>query len=340
MRAALPKAATLGAVSTLLFLPYFEASVVELPLAMPIPFLGTETVKFHPFGLLVMIAILFGTRVAENFARHEGIKPRLVTEFLAFATLLGLFVAAPALNTLFYYPGRLLEVFEDFKNIPETFGSVSSLQGLVDAFRTGFPHFHHIFSGISSFGGFIGVITAGFLWRRHRKMPLMPLADIVAFCFPFGWLFGRLGCTVAHDHPGRVTDFFLAFNPYEVGHAPYLPRHDLGFYEVLWCLTVIPLFLYLAKRPRPRGLFVALLPALYAPVRFFLDFLRTPPSVSGDVRYLGLTPGQFASLALMVAALATLRWVLTSPPVEVPDSMAYRAPDPEQAGEAPEASLA
>ncbi|WP_437593604.1 hypothetical protein [Sorangium sp. So ce1000] len=40
---------------------------------------------------------------------------------------------------------------------------------------------------------------------------------------------------------------------------------------------------------------------LYAPVRFLLDFLRIV-----DVRYAGLTPGQYGAIALFIAGLVLL----------------------------------
>jgi hypothetical protein len=42
---------------------------------------------------------------------------------------------------------------------------------------------------------------------------------------------------------------------------------------------------------------------LYVPARFGLDFLRL-----SDARYFGLTPGQYAGLAVFITALYTLRW--------------------------------
>jgi phosphatidylglycerol:prolipoprotein diacylglycerol transferase len=45
---------------------------------------------------------------------------------------------------------------------------------------------------------------------------------------------------------------------------------------------------------RPPGFYVGLLAIVYAPVRFLFDFLRIV-----DVRYGGLTPGQWGALAVM-----------------------------------------
>ena len=41
--------------------------------------------------------------------------------------------------------------------------------------------------------------------KYRKKMPLLPYANAVCFGLPFGWFFGRMGCFVVHDHPGRVV---------------------------------------------------------------------------------------------------------------------------------------
>ena len=88
--------------------------------------------------------------------------------------------------------------------------------------------------GLSSYGGFFGGILGCFIWSYRKKMPLLPYANAVCFGLPFGWFFGRMGCFVVHDHPGKVTDFALAVSDYRFGAPPFQPRHDLGFYEVLY----------------------------------------------------------------------------------------------------------
>ena len=43
----------------------------------------------------------------------------------------------------------------------------------------------------------------------------------------------------------------------------------------------------------------ALIATMYAPARFFLDFLRVPPEAGGDARYFDLTPAQYLSVVLL-----------------------------------------
>ena len=41
---------------------------------------------------------------------------------------------------------------------------------------------------------------------RTKTVKLPVPLDSVAYGMPVGWLFGRLGCFVVHDHPGHITD--------------------------------------------------------------------------------------------------------------------------------------
>jgi phosphatidylglycerol:prolipoprotein diacylglycerol transferase len=120
-----------------------------------------------------------------------------------------------------------------------------------------------------------------------------------------------MGCFVVHDHPGKVTDFALAVSDYQFGAPPFQPRHDLGLYEVIYSAAIIALFIWLERRSRrPVGFYCVLLPLAYAPVRFFLDFLRATPLEGGDIRYAGLTPAQWSSILMVCIGLAVWRFAL------------------------------
>jgi phosphatidylglycerol:prolipoprotein diacylglycerol transferase len=99
------------------------------------------------------------------------------------------------------------------------------------------------------------------------------------------------------------------------------PHFDLGLLELLYTIALAALFLVLDRRPRPTGFFVGLFFACYGPVRFALDALRT-----GDLRYFGWTPGQYASVAAALFGICLLFWVFqkagsresTAPPAAPP----------------------
>jgi phosphatidylglycerol:prolipoprotein diacylglycerol transferase len=75
-------------------------------------------------------------------------------------------------------------------------------------------------------------------------------------------------------------------------------RHNLGLEEALYTIVIAAVIARIARRGGGPGFLVGVLAILYAPFRFSLDFLRKV-----DVRYLGLTPGQYGSLLVLLAGV-------------------------------------
>jgi phosphatidylglycerol:prolipoprotein diacylglycerol transferase len=188
--------------------------------------------------------------------------------------LIGGFVMAHLVSVVFYFPERIKE---------------SPLVLL------------NIWSGLSSFGGFLGATLTFVYLTRREQIPPLRYADATALGLAIGWIFGRLGCTTAHDHPGRHTDFFLAVR------YPDGPRHDLGLYEMLFTVVLAVILFWYAKKPRAEGRLIGLFALLYTPVRFGLDFLRATDSARPDERYGGLTPAQYACLGGFALAVWLMR---------------------------------
>jgi len=269
-------------------IPYFQQPGYHL--------FGPLTV--HAFGTIVALAIIAGWRMVVARARAKSLDPELVQDLLSYVVLSG-FVVAHLYSVLAYFPRKamqdpllLLKFWED----------------------------------ISSFGGFAGGLLGLWLFFRFKARDVdattrLRYVDVIAYVFPFAWAIGRVACTVAHDHPGTVTSFplgislkspeaqaFITFFYREAGRLAELPPpailakmafHDLGWYEFLYmsCLMV-PAFLALGRKSRPPGFFPAAFLLLYVPARFLLDFLRI-----GDARYFGLTPGQYAGIAVFLASI-------------------------------------
>jgi phosphatidylglycerol:prolipoprotein diacylglycerol transferase len=255
-------------------------------------------ITVHAFGVIVALSVIVGWRMAVARSRTKGLDPGLFQDLLSYVVLSG-FVVAHLYSVLAYFPRKamedpllLLKIWED----------------------------------ISSFGGFAGGLLGLWLFFRFKARDVdaadrLRYLDVIAFVFVSAWAIGRFACTVAHDHPGTVTTFplgislkspeaqaYIASFYQEAGRLSELPPraelakmafHDLGWYEFLYmaCLMV-PAFLVLDRKPRPPGFFLIAFPLLYVPARFFLDFLRI-----GDVRYHGLTPGQYAGMAVFLAAV-------------------------------------
>lgn len=140
-------------------------------------------------------------------------------------------------------------------------------------------------------GGFVTAALAIGVYLHVKKLRYLPYGEAILFGLLPGWIFGRLGCTTAHDHPGKFTNFFLGVK------YPDGVRHDLGFYELLFtiALTVFVYRLDKINKHRFEGFYLAICLILYGIIRFFLDFLRV-----ADAKYAGLTPAQYVCIAISI----------------------------------------
>jgi len=271
----------------------------------PVPF------SVKPFGALVATGVYLGSVLATRQGKRLGLHDRVMTSFIAWVVGIG-FLGGHMLDVIFYYPGQVL-------------------RDPLSLFR--------IWEGLSSFGGFCGAIIGGFLWKLRYRADILPYADVIASSFPAAWVFGRMGCSVAHDHPGLPSDAWFAVQ------YPGGGRFDLGLYEMLLTIPLALTFLWLRKKPRPWGFYVGAITIAYAPVRFALDFLRVAEPIAEDgglvaavdPRYAGLTPAQWACFGLLALGLYFFSRALNS--AGSPRAFAVPPLPPALGGHAPPAAI-
>lgn len=226
-------------------------------------------IPIHPFGLLVATGIIVGNILARKRAHMLGI-PEQKFESLVFWTVGTGIVLSHVLDTIFYHPDVLVrDPLELIK----------------------------VWNGLSSFGGFFGAALGFWLYTRRAGIDRLRAADAIAYGLPVGWLFGRAGCAVVHDHPGRLSHSWFAVDFGQ--HPPGGVRFDLGLIEFLLTPLLILTVMLVARATTRQGAVIASLCLAYAPIRFGLDFLRAGPGEGGDPRYGGLTPGQWACFILL-----------------------------------------
>lgn len=228
--------------------------------------------SFKPFGTLVAMGVYLGAYLAVRHGRRRGLDEKKLISFMMWIGAMG-FIGGHVFDTLFYFPERVL----------------ADPLSLV-----------RIWEGLSSFGGFAGAFIGLLIWRALNREPSLRYADVVAATFPVGWWFGRLGCSLAHDHPGILSDAWLAVR------YPGGARLDLGFLEMLLTIPLAVLFLVLARKPRPWGFYLGSMCVAYAPTRFALDFLRIRQGAVADARYFELSPAQWGCFLLLGAGVAVL----------------------------------
>jgi phosphatidylglycerol:prolipoprotein diacylglycerol transferase len=266
-------------------IPYFQQ-----------PSLDIGPITIHAFGAIVAFAVFVGLLIGERRFTTLGLD-REVGGRMAWWTIVAGFLGAHLFAVLFYFPQLVVE----------------------DPLVLLRPWEH-----ISSFGGIFGGAAGMWLFFRFRApggIERLAYLDVAAFVFPMSLMIGRLGCALAHDHPGVVTSFPLAISLesaaaqdyitsvyVNAGRAAELPSgaalaqlgfHDLGLYEMLYLgLIVVPAMLFASRRPRASRSLLGTFALMYMPARFLLDFLRV-----GDARYAGLTPAQWVAVLAIVALM-------------------------------------
>jgi phosphatidylglycerol:prolipoprotein diacylglycerol transferase len=262
--------------------------------------------SFHLFGLLVATAIVFGWWIGFKRAARLGLDLGKLRSFTLSLLITG-FLVAHLVEQIFYHP-------DEVARRPWTL--------LIP------------WEGISSFGGFVGAVIGGFGWKfftwergffRLRKQPekVLGLTELMLQVFPIAWIFGRMGCAIAHDHPGhRVphgTFLSVAYPGFEgegkiqrLGPIDVIwgsaPRFDLGLLELLFTMVLSACILLTWSRRLKPGTYTAVVCLSYAPVRFVMDFYRD----SEELRHGGLTFAQWAIVALFLFGIGMAAYVVRS----------------------------
>lgn len=233
-----------------------------------IPYFEWTTIPLGPltiyvWGLFVALGFLFGAYIASWRARRLGLNEKIILDLTFWMMLAG--IIGGRLGYVFFYD------FGNFLQNPFSFFSIWD-------------------GGLSVYGGFFLSVAVGIWYLRKRNVDVMRYADVAIFGLPFGLWIGRIGCFLIHDHPGTATDFVLG-----VQYPDGVIRHDHGLYLSLNGLLLALLFLWISRKERPVGTYIAVFCVWYGIVRFFLDFYRAI-----DVRYGGLTPAQYFSIGLLL----------------------------------------
>lgn len=260
-------------------IPFFE---------QPSWHLGPLTI--HAFGVAVSLGLWAALTMLERRLAVASLDPVIVHRLGGWMLAAGI-VGAHLFSVILYFP-------EDLRTDPWLL--------------------LRVWDDVSSFGGMIGGLVGALLFFRLRAAHLgsrirLAYLDAIASVFPVGLAVGRLGCALAHDHPGVVTTSPLAISLESPTAQAYirgvyaaagraLPSdiramgfHDLGVYEFTFLLlVVVPAFIYWLRKQREPGFYLVAFAMLYLPVRFALDTLRV-----ADARYLWLTPAQWIAAATL-----------------------------------------
>jgi phosphatidylglycerol:prolipoprotein diacylglycerol transferase len=226
------------------------------------------------YGLLYVVGIFAGLRVALPYARSIGLDEDLAWSVFGPALVCGLlggrlyYVIQSDLGGYLREPWRILATWE---------------------------------GGMAFFGAVFGATGAiAFVaWRRHlSRETLGKLLDGAALFAAVGQAFGRIGNIINGDVLGPPTD--LPWGVAYVNPGAFAPElgvyyHPAAVYELLFNLFLIAVLWALRYRlPRPGLLFVTYL-GLYCVGQVLIFFWR-----NNDVLLLGLRQGQLTALAVLL----------------------------------------
>ena len=182
----------------------------------------------HPFGILVATGVFVGIWLATTRARKLGYDVDRLNSFITWMLLCG-FVGGHMLDELFYHPE---EIAKNPLSLIMLWRSLSSFGGFVGAFA-GIVLWKYFWFD-SSYPAHPWLSWIGRIRRRTATQPILPFADLILSVFPVAWVFGRMGCSSVHDHPGALArkGAFLAVEypcNFPAGASPeYVAAHFTG----------------------------------------------------------------------------------------------------------------
>lgn len=192
--------------------------------------------------------------------------------------------------------------------------------------------------GVVFYGGVFGGIAAAYPYMRKHRLRFWHVMDAAAPGFPLGLIFGRIGDLVVGDHLGGPSDlpFAFRFTTPDVAHPDANPAcfisgcHQTALYDLWNALVLLPVVLWVARKPRPDGFLIMFTATWYGSFRFFVDFARDAAT------YWGLRGTQWVSLALFLMGSAYLirlhRRGATATTLEVSVEAEPAAPSTEEPG--------
>ena len=280
--------------------PNISPILVEIPL-------GFMTLPIRWYALAYIVGLMVGfwliRRAIDRPSLWAGDTPpltrKLLDDLLTWM-ILGVILGGRIGHILFYSRGR----YED-----DPWGMLRVWEG-----------------GMSFHGGFLGVVTAAFIFAWRNQIPYGKLADALAIGTPAGLLLGRIANFINAELWGRPTD--LPWGVIFPGHAAQdcpgvigdCARHPSQLYEAglegLLLLTIILILAFYRgwlKTPwAVNGIFLT----GYGLSRFIVEYFRqadaqfiTPDNPWGYVIQIGefgMTRGQQLSLPMIIVGLAVL----------------------------------
>ena len=232
------------------------------------PMFELGPLHINMYGIMFALGVLVASLLAVRVAKKRDIGEEIIWD-LVFYLLIGIIIGARLFYILFYWPD----------GIPFTFFEAVAI-------------WH---GGFAFFGGFLGALTAGYIFTIRKKLKFLILADIFTVPLVVGHIFGRFGDYFTGGHPGKITSLPWGINLNEA------VRHPVVLYEIAGLMIIVIILLYLKRIKSFDGFLFSSYISLYSIQRMILDFFRIE---STDPRFFGLTATQ--NLVIILFILSTM----------------------------------
>lgn len=213
-------------------LPYFLSNL-----------LGKDAITLYSYAVCIVIGALLATVYTKWCAKKELSITTLPNSFFYAIFIMG-FLG----GKLFYYLERPLYF-------------VSNPNLILDSFSGGFVFY----------GSFVTIIPFIIWYLRKRKIPVLPMLDILAIATLITQILGRIGCFLGGCCYGIPTDTFLGI---VFPNSNGIGVHPTQLYEVFLLLVILLFTLYIKQKKQFEGEAFLTYVILYAFCRFFLELLR------------------------------------------------------------------
>lgn len=209
--------------------------------------LQVGSLEIRWYGLMYVIAFVFAYFFILKFSKKFGIELNHddVGDLVLYCVVL-MVICARLIEVLFYNPGYY-------------FSNPAKMLAIWEG-------------GLSFHGGLLGLVLAGWLFSKKRKISFLKLADLVSIPAVIGLMLGRIGNFINGELVGRVSNVWwcFSFRGYEGC------RHPSQLYEALKNLLIFAIIFPLRGKKKEGFIFFLFL-ILYAVFRSVIEqFWRMP----------------------------------------------------------------
>ena len=320
-------------------IPQFDP--VHIPLPFTIPILDQNIISM--FGILVASGLLFGAKVAMKKAANDGLDPEILNRFVTWVVV-GIFVGGHMGHVFFYEPELLktegpMVLLKINQGLSSQGGFLACVLLSIWFFRKEGkrinaenralhaqkkPLLAPMFPWAYADAALKGFVPGYFLGRMGCFSVKDHPGHVTEFFLGVKGMcqWGRDGTNgegelklcvqevVSPENQARLAEHLPA-DTSMMGDKqifeylnPHTAIHDLGFYEALWFLALVPLFYWLDRKPRFPGFFAMLLLFTHMPMRIYLDTFRLRDGIDrwyfATDSFQGVTPAQIISGSFMI----------------------------------------